>query len=107
MSADDASEPAGLAGPVREARGGFTPAGAEPKSPESKEESKYAGLRDLAKQKEIWSNYLRWILIVSFALQVALLIAIVAGRTVDEWTARGILLQFTAMFIAALRYLFK
>ena len=75
--------------------------------PSSSAESKYSGLRDLAKQKESWSRWLRGVLIVSFVVQIGVLAAVVFGREVDVWAVRGIILQFTAMFIAALRYLFK
>lgn len=69
--------------------------------------SKYAGLRDLQKQKEKWSNLLRWVLIRSFLIQAALLVALRFGRLLDDWTIRAVLLQFTAMFIASLRFLFR
>lgn len=69
--------------------------------------SKYSGLRDLQKQKEKWSNLLRWVLILSFLIQAALLGALLFGRPLDDWTIRAVLLQFTAMFIASLRFLFR
>lgn len=76
-----------------------TSAGAQP--------SKYSGLRDLQKQKEKWPNLLRWVLILSFLIQAALLVALLFGRPLDDWTIRAVLLQFTAMFIASLRFLFR
>lgn len=70
-------------------------------------ESEYAGLRNLQEQKEKWSNLLRWVLISSFFIQIAMLVGVLLGRALDDWTVRAVLLQFTAMFIAALRFLFR
>lgn len=70
-------------------------------------ESEYAGLRNLQEQKEKWSNLLRWVLILSFVIQAVMLVAVLFGRPLDDWTVRAVLLQFTAMFIAALRFLFR
>ena len=81
---------------------GATDEGASPTS-----ESKYTGLRDLQKQKEKWSNLLRRVLVLSFVIQVAMLVAALFGRPLDDWTVRAVLLQFTAMFIASLRFLFR
>ena len=109
MSDDDPPGAKGTATPDSEILQKLSPvdAGAEKAERPRAEESRFAGLRDLAKQKEKWSNLLRWILIVSFVLQILVLVAVFFGAAVDEWTTRGVLLQFTAMFIAALRYLFK
>lgn len=110
MSVDDTSGIAGSAGSADDIFGGLDPASeadeVSTKSP-VQDESRYSGLRNLAQQKKTWSIWLRWILAISFGLQVALLVAVFFGREVDVWTVRGVLLQFTAMFIAALRYLFK
>lgn len=73
----------------------------------SAQPSEYSGLRDLQKQKEKWSNLLRRVLILSFLIQAALLGALLFGRPLDDWTVRAVLLQFTAMFIASLRFLFR
>lgn len=109
MSADDPSSPPGLAARIQSVLDGVTRASDDDSSKKTAEpyESRYSGLRDLAKQKETWSIWLRGILIAVFVLQVALLVAVLAGREMDVWTTRGILLQSTAMFVAALRFLFK
>ena len=73
----------------------------------SASESEYSGLRNLQEQKEKWSNLLRWVLVLSFFIQVAMLVGVLVGRPLDDWTVRAVLLQFTAMFIASLRFLFR
>lgn len=109
MSADNPSNPLGLAARIQQVLDGVTPASDDDSSKRTLEpyESRYSGLRHLAKQKKTWSIWLRGILIAVFVLQFALLVAVLAGREVDVWTTRGILLQSTAMFVAALRFLFK
>ena len=73
----------------------------------SSDGSDYAGLRHLVSEKQSWAKTLRWVLIISFVTQFAFLGIYAVCNGLDEWTARGVLLQFTAMFIAALRYLFR
>ena len=67
------------------------------------DESRFAGLRDHARQKEKWSDWLRGMLIISCLVQLAVLVAVVGGREMDPWTSRGVLIEFTA----SLRFLFE
>lgn len=83
-------------------------AGEAPTDSRQEREDRFAGLCDLAKRKESWSRWLRAILITAFLLQVIVVgVAAFLGEGVEVWTTRGLLLQFIAMFIAALRYLLK
>ena len=110
MSADEPPGPSGVVADTEKILDEVKPEGAEDTPPDSRKEreDRFSGLRDLAKQKESWSRWLRAILIIAFVLQVGVIgVALFVGEGVDVWTTRGLLLQFTAMFIAALRYLFK
>lgn len=110
MSSDEPSGPSPVAADTDSILGEVEPEGAVETPPDSRKEreDRFSGLRDLAKQKESWSRWLRAILIIAFLLQVGVVgVAVFVGEGVDVWTTRGLLLQFTAMFIAALRYLFK
>lgn len=83
MSADEPSGPSPVAADTDSILGEVEPEGAVETPPDSRKEreDRFSGLRDLAKQKESWSRWLRAILIIAFLLQVGVVgVAVFVGE---------------------------